>query len=192
LLDSSHFKDLKPAVFLDRDGTLNHDIGYLHYFKDFKWIEGVPEALYKLKKAGFVLAVISNQSGVARGYYTSDEVNLLHQQIDRDLMDKVGITIDGWYFCTHHPIFSTCQCRKPSPMLLQKAAEDLKINLHDSFMVGDKSLDVLAGINAGVKGSYLVLTGFGLADRFKVPAETKIFDDFPKVASFILDDQINN
>ncbi|MDR1656293.1 MAG: D-glycero-beta-D-manno-heptose 1,7-bisphosphate 7-phosphatase [Deltaproteobacteria bacterium] len=182
---------LKKAVFLDRDGTINHDVGYLSQWENFRWIDGVPDALAQLKKAGFALVVITNQSGVARGYYTSQEVQTLHRKIDTDLLQRAEIKLDGWYYCTHHPDLAPCSCRKPSPELLLKAAKDLGLALSASFMIGDKSLDIMAGLNAGVQGSLLVLTGYGQGDQSKVPPGTPVFPDLPAAAAFILNKTID-
>jgi D-glycero-D-manno-heptose 1,7-bisphosphate phosphatase len=176
---------LRRTVFVDRDGTLNHDRGYVYKWSDFEFIDGVPEALFQLHQAGFALVVITNQSGIVRGLYSQQDVHKLHQKIDSFLLDAYGFAFDGWYYCSHHPDFGPCQCRKPSPGLLQKAAEDLGLALSASFMVGDKTLDVLAGINAGVKQAILVRTGYGLNDQFKVPAGTVVTDNFPKAAELI-------
>ncbi len=101
------------AVFLDRDGTLNVDKGYVHRIEDWEWIPGAIDAIVLLKKAGFLVVVITNQAGIARGYYTDTEVSHLHTRINEELKEH-GATIDGFYHCPHHPEFSAeCECRKP-------------------------------------------------------------------------------
>ncbi|MDR1486908.1 MAG: D-glycero-beta-D-manno-heptose 1,7-bisphosphate 7-phosphatase [Deltaproteobacteria bacterium] len=177
---------LRPAVFLDRDGTINHDRGYVFRFEDFEFISGVPEALLRLHRAGFALVVITNQSGIIRGLYSEQDVKTLHEKVDAFLLESLGFRLDGWRYCSHHPDFAPCTCRKPSPNLLKQAARDLNLDLKNSFMVGDKTLDVLAGINAGVKASILVKTGYGQADQFQVPAGTIVAEDLPKAAEFII------
>ncbi|MDR1677686.1 MAG: D-glycero-beta-D-manno-heptose 1,7-bisphosphate 7-phosphatase [Deltaproteobacteria bacterium] len=181
-------KTQRSAVFLDRDGTLNHDKGFVYLFKDFIWIEDVTESLARLKKAGLVLVVITNQSGVNRKFYTHLDVQTLHQEIERDLLARHSITIDGWYYCPHNPEKETCSCRKPSPGLILKAAEDLNLDLTRSYMVGDKLLDIEAGLKAGVKKTIMVRTGYGLSEQKKAPAETIVVDAFPRAADYILQD----
>ncbi|MDR1111184.1 MAG: D-glycero-beta-D-manno-heptose 1,7-bisphosphate 7-phosphatase [Deltaproteobacteria bacterium] len=181
-------KEPRPAVFIDRDGTLNHDSGYLYKFEDFRWIEGVPEALSRLKAAGLALAVVTNQSGVARGIYSLADVRLIHERIDQDLRARQGMALDGWYFCPHHPDRGQCQCRKPAPGLLLAAAADLGLDIARSYMVGDKSLDVQAGLAAGVRLAILVLTGYGPQARKNLPEGTMVADSFPQAAELILSD----
>ncbi|MDR0622674.1 MAG: D-glycero-beta-D-manno-heptose 1,7-bisphosphate 7-phosphatase [Deltaproteobacteria bacterium] len=178
----------RPAVFIDRDGTLNRDNSYVWKFADFIWLDGVPEALARLKRAGLILAVITNQSGINRGYYTAADVLALHRAVDRDLLERVGVTIDGWYHCPHIPQVESCQCRKPKPGMILAAARDLSLDTARSYMVGDKTLDVLAGLAAGVKRSMLVRTGYGQSESRLVPQDTLVFDDFPRAADFILQD----
>jgi D-glycero-D-manno-heptose 1,7-bisphosphate phosphatase len=172
---------------LDRDGTVNEDVGYLHKHEDFVFIKGVPEALARLKKAGLALVVTTNQSGVARGIYSSRDVIELHRLIDEDLKKMADLTMDGWYFCPHLPD-EGCRCRKPSPGLIIQASLDLGLDVSSSYMVGDKSLDVLAGQAAGAKKSILVKTGYGLAEQDNVPRGTIVADDLPSAASLILAD----
>ncbi|MCF7966199.1 MAG: D-glycero-beta-D-manno-heptose 1,7-bisphosphate 7-phosphatase [Methylobacter tundripaludum] len=152
------------VVFLDRDGTLNVEKGYVHRIEDWEWIPGAIDAIVSLKKAGFLVIVITNQAGIARGYYTDTEVNLLHTKINEELKEH-GVAIDGFYHCPHHPDFSeACECRKPMPGLINEASQDFDVDLGGSWLVGDKVSDIQAGLAAGVK-SILVLTGYGNNDR---------------------------
>ena len=151
---------VRPAVFLDRDGTLNMDKGYVHCIEDWEWIPGSVDALAALRRAGFLVIVVTNQAGIARGYYGEAAVNNLHEKINRELQEHGG-QIDGFYHCPHHPEFSaTCECRKPKPGLIHAARRDFDIDLSRSWLVGDKASDIQAGWAAGVK-SILVLTGYG-------------------------------
>jgi D-glycero-D-manno-heptose 1,7-bisphosphate phosphatase len=177
-----------PAVFIDRDGTINQDCGYLSHFKDFKWISGAPQALARLKSVGLKLVIVTNQAGVARGYYGREDVEELHRLIDLDLKAKTGIVMDGWFYCPHHPDFSPCQCRKPEPGLIRKAAERLGLALGSSYMVGDKAIDVLAGQAAPVKLSILVRTGYGQNDRKLVAPLVPAVDDLTAAAELIIRD----
>ncbi len=181
-----HRKTARRAVFLDRDGTINVEKDYLYRIVDFEFIPGVPQALKKLQDAGFLLVVVTNQSGVARGYYTLDDVDRLHQHMQVKLQ-SFGVTLDGIYVCPHHPDKGQppydidCDCRKGKPGMLLQAAEDLKIDLVRSFMVGDKLTDLEAGKAANCQ-SLLVRTGYVSSFRVEVPA----FPDLPLAGQYIL------
>lgn len=141
------------AVFFDRDGTLNVDPGYLGDPEKVILYTGAAEALLKLKTEGFKIVVISNQSGIARGYFTEKEVDAVNLKIN-ELLRASGVFVDAFYYCPFHPDFNTpeeCRCRKPSPELVFKAARDLNIDLSKSYFVGDMISDVECGINAGLK-----------------------------------------
>ncbi len=135
------------AVFLDRDGTLIVDKDYLADVSQIEFIKGVPETLKKLKEKGYLLIIISNQSGVARGYYKEDVVGEIHRGINDRLREAYGFTLDAFYYCPHHPDFGDevyrkkCDCRKPAPGMILKAAEEYDINISQSFMIGDKPSD---------------------------------------------------
>jgi D-glycero-D-manno-heptose 1,7-bisphosphate phosphatase len=153
------------AVFLDRDGTLNIDKGYVHRIEDWQWIPGAIDSIAALKKAGFLVIVITNQAGIARGYYDESDMASLHAKINEELT-AYNATIDGFYYCPHHSEFGSvrqCQCRKPMPGLIYAAKHDFDIDLAQSWLVGDKASDIQAGLAAGVK-SILVLTGYGEHD----------------------------
>jgi D-glycero-D-manno-heptose 1,7-bisphosphate phosphatase len=155
-----------PAVFLDRDGTLNVDKDYVYRYTDWEWIPGVLEGLKKLRTLGFHLVVVSNQSGVGRGYYTIVDVQTLHGQVAQDLRKK-GIEIAGFYFCPHGPD-DGCDCRKPKPGLIWQAEKDFKIDLHRSYFIGDKLIDLQAAQAAGVQ-PILVGTGYGEKAKETLP-----------------------
>ena len=153
-----------PAVFLDRDGVINVDVGYLYRPEEFRFIEGSAEALRIMKQKGWKLVMVTNQSGIARGFYTEQQYLVLDRYM-RDQLSGMGAALDGSYYCPHHPEFGpdkyrkVCSCRKPKPGMLLKAAEDLDIDLGRSYMVGDRYSDLLAGRNAGVAKTVLVRTG---------------------------------
>jgi D,D-heptose 1,7-bisphosphate phosphatase len=173
------------AVFLDRDGTLNEDPGYIHHRELMKLLPGVGEALRSLKDAGFLLVVVSNQSGVGRGIIPPDELPRIHERMD-ELLSNWGVSIDHYSLCTHRPEDS-CPCRKPSPKLLTDAAIRLGIDLEQSYMVGDKAVDLQAGHAAKAKGVALVRTGHGIQTE-KTHADLADFigPDLRAVASWIL------
>ncbi len=146
---------LHHTVFFDRDNTLNYDPGYLSNPNLVELFDGVGEGIYNLKKKyGFKIVVISNQSGIARGFFTKKEVDAVNNKINLILQKSFNTSIDAFYYCPSHPDFSTEEenkCRKPSPLLVVKAANQLNLNLKNSYFVGDKISDVECGINAGVK-----------------------------------------
>jgi histidinol-phosphate phosphatase family protein len=148
----------RPAVFLDRDGTLVREVGYLTDPADLELLPGVPEALRLLQAAGFALIVISNQSGVGRGLFPIASVHAAMARLRR-LLRSSGVELDGIYFCPHRPE-EGCECRKPGTALLSRAEEDLQIHLRGSFLVGDKRLDVETAHHAGAQG-VLLRTGYG-------------------------------
>lgn len=175
--NSNLFHATKQAVFLDRDGTINVEKDYLYRPEEFEFIPGAAEAIRLLNRAGFLVVVVTNQSGVARGYYTEQDVYQLHRHIEQLLL-MADARIDAWYYCPHHPAGQhpynlDCDCRKPRTGMLEQAAQDLGIDLSRSWMVGDKQVDVEAGIAAGCR-PLLVLTGYG-AD-----ASPQVFSTVPR------------
>lgn len=151
------------AVFLDRDGTINDDPGYLGDPDKVKLFPETGEALSSLKnKFNFKLIVISNQSGIARKLITKQNVESVNKRINK-LLFEFNVQIDAFYYCPFHPDFSSeeeCTCRKPSPEMVLKAAKDFEINLSKSYFIGDAVSDIECGINAGTK-TILVKTGYG-------------------------------
>ena len=145
---------LKPAVFLDRDGTINFDPGYIKNPEEVHLLEGVAEGIRKLKDHfGFKIIVISNQAGVSKGLMTEKDVESVNVKINELLKDK-GTCIDAFYFCPFHPDNDPPEktvCRKPSPLMILKAAGEHNIDLKSSYMIGDKVSDIEAGINADIK-----------------------------------------
>ena len=138
---------LRRAVFLDRDGTIILDTGYLSNPSEIALLPNAAEALRKLHQHGFLLVLISNQSGVGRDLFTLKAMDEVHNQF-MDCLHKKGIDLDGVYYCPHAP-WNGCECRKPLPGMLHQAVLDLDVNLTWSFMVGDKLSDVAAGKRAG-------------------------------------------
>ena len=146
------FKNYKKAAFLDRDGVINEDTGYLKNIEDFKWIEGAIEALKILKENNFLIIIVSNQSGVARGYFSEQDVHNLHKWINLQL-SKHNIKIDDFFFATELPEAEISKSRrKPSPRMIEEAIEKYNLKRDDCFMIGDKNIDVLAAKNAKIRG----------------------------------------
>lgn len=159
-----------PAVFLDRDGVINIDNGYISKVDDFTFIEGVIDACKELKAQGYLLVVITNQSGIARGYFTEDDFDILTRWMDWSLADR-DVELDGIYYCPHHATEGNgefkveCDCRKPKPGMIFNAVQDLNIDLSSSILIGDKISDIQAGIAAGIPRNYLVETGKDITDE---------------------------
>ena len=162
---------MNKAVFLDRDGTINIEKNYLYRIEDFEFIPGVPEAIKMLNDAGYLVIVVTNQAGIARGYYTEEDMHKLHRHIDEELK-KYDAHIDAYYFCPHHPIYGIgeykqeCHCRKPKDGMLQKAIEEYSINVSESYIIGDKVSDVLAGNKCSITG-ILVRSGHSIGDEYR-------------------------
>lgn len=146
------------AVFLDRDGTINEEVNYLSQPEDFRLLPGAAVAIRLLRERGWRVIVISNQSGVARGYYTEGDVAAIHARLRADLA-QAGTGVDAIYYCPHHPD-AACGCRKPGTLLFEQAARDCDLDLAASYVVGDKQSDLLPGKRLGC-ATILVLTGYG-------------------------------
>ncbi|MGP1928785.1 MAG: D-glycero-beta-D-manno-heptose 1,7-bisphosphate 7-phosphatase [Arsenophonus sp. NC-WZS1-MAG3] len=153
-----------PAIFLDRDGTINFDHGYIYKIDNFQFIEGVIEAMLELKKMDYALVVVTNQSGITRGLFTETQFLELTKWMNWSLINR-GIQLDGIYYCPHYPdpvkqkYKQICDCRKPKAGLLLKAQKQLNINMTSSYMVGDKLSDMQAGKKAHIGTNVLVTTG---------------------------------
>ena len=150
-MNQEKFKKINKACFLDRDGVLNEDVGYLHKTEDFKWIDGAVEALKLLKKNNFLVIVITNQSGISRGYFTSKDVTNLHEWMNK-ILEKEGIQINDFFFSEDLPNNNPESRRKPSPKMINEAVEKYKLDKTKCFMVGDKKTDLIAAKNASIKG----------------------------------------
>ncbi|MBN1627855.1 MAG: HAD family hydrolase [Deltaproteobacteria bacterium] len=155
----------KPAVFIDRDGTVNEQMGYINHPDRFIILPGVAEAFRILNKNGFLAIIVSNQSGVARGYFPFELVDDIHALM-RGYLKKEDAAVDGIYFCPHHPRGAVpeysvdCDCRKPKTGLIKKACEQFDIDMSRSYMVGDHYTDMELADRAALKG-ILVKTGYG-------------------------------
>jgi len=182
------------AVFLDRDGTINEDPGYLGDPNKLKLFPESAKALSELKNdLHFMLVVISNQSGVARGLITREDVELVNTKLN-ELLSADNVSIDAFYYCPFHPDFNSedeCSCRKPSPKLIFQASKDHNIDLTKSYFIGDTVSDVQCGLNAGLK-TILVKTGYGkesisiLQKENKIP--TFVAENLPDACGFIKKD----
>lgn len=182
-----------PAVFLDRDGTINEEVGFLSDPEQVALIPRAADALVKLRDAGLKLIVVTNQSGIARGLFSEAELHHVNRKLTA-LLAEHGAKIDEYYFCPHHPNFGekkNCDCRKPKPGMAHQAVRELGVDLSRSYFVGDKLTDIELGKNAGGK-TVLVLTGYGSEEKklleAKGVAPDRIFDALPEAADWILQD----
>lgn len=186
---------MNKAVFLDRDGTVTEEVGYLLDPGMMRLIPGVGDAIRRLNAAGFKVVLVTNQSGVARGYFPESLVHEAHGLLVR-MLSAYGAVLDGIYYCPHHPTAGgskytlVCNCRKPETGLIERAAKDLSIDLRQSYMIGDKWSDIETGQRAGMK-SILVKTGFAPDDPGNTrPAHVKepdfIAHDLSDAAGWIL------
>ena len=142
----------KKCVFLDRDGVINKEVGdYIQRFEDFEILHHVRHGLKLLSDAGYLLIIITNQGGLAKGLYSLETLNKMHQYMEEEL-EPSGIKFADIYFCPHHPNFGECLCRKPESLLVEKALSKHGIDPSLSYFIGDKERDVVCGEGAGVKG----------------------------------------
>jgi D-glycero-D-manno-heptose 1,7-bisphosphate phosphatase len=155
----------QPAVFIDRDGTVNEQLGYINHESRFVIFPCVAEAVKLLNDNGFLAILVTNQSGIGRGYYPEDLVLELHDRL-RDHLAEIGARLDGIYYCPHHPhaeleaFREECRCRKPRTGLIDQALKDFDIDMPRSYVVGDRFVDIDFAGRAGLKG-VLVKTGYG-------------------------------
>ena len=177
----------RPAVFLDRDGTLVKEVGYLSDPADLEILNGVPAALRALRAAGYALVVVSNQSGVGRGFFGQDRVHAAMARL-RTGLRAAGVELDAIYFCPHRPD-AGCTCRKPGIGLIERAADDQQLSLRDSAMIGDKVIDALTGLHAGM-AAYLVRTGYGRDEEQRLAMEgvtgVRVVEDLAAAATDLL------
>jgi D,D-heptose 1,7-bisphosphate phosphatase len=180
---------VRPAVFLDRDGTLVAEVPYLHEPDKVVLVDDAIPALRRLAAAGFALVVVSNQAGVARGYYPEQAVAAVHQRLEA-LLAAGGVALDGIFYCPHHPDGSVpgyaraCRCRKPAPGMLETAAASLRLDLPASWMIGNHPSDVGAARAAGVRPLYVAT---GRASGKPSPPGVAAFPSLAAAVAAILD-----
>ena len=161
----------RPAVFLDRDGTLIEEVNFLSRVEDLRLFPFTKEAVRSLKEKGFLLIVVTNQSGIARGKYAESDMHTIHQTIQEELSGA----IDAFYFCPHMPN-AACECRKPGLGMINSALANFEIDMDRSWMIGDKKLDVETGKNAKLRTA-LVLTGYGTRHKASLSSKPDIVSD---------------
>ena len=155
----------KSAVFIDRDGTISEEVGYVNHPSRFRVFEYSSEAIKKLNDAGWLAILVTNQAGVARGYFSEDVITEVHNRLNAELAGQ-NARLDAIYYCAHHPSVGEppyrldCDCRKPKAGLIKRASADFEIDLSNSWMVGDRYSDIELAANAGVRSAF-VLSGYG-------------------------------
>lgn len=185
-----HSAKFSPAAFLDRDGVINFDKGYLHDWSEFEFLPGVVDAMRTLQELGYKLVVITNQSGIARGMYSEEEYQTLTRHMKAALL-KQGIQLRDVYHCPHYPdgvvpvLSIKCECRKPGIGMIRTAARDLDIDINSSVLIGDKESDIQAGIAAGVGRCFIVRCN-GVGDRPALRRDCMYFDDLAQCAEYLL------
>ncbi len=155
----------RRAAFIDRDGTISEEVGYINHPSRFRVFPYSAAAIKLLNDAGWLAVVVTNQAGVARGYFSEAMIQNVHESLQQDLSEQ-GAKLDAIYYCAHHPAVGEppyrldCDCRKPKPGLVWRAAEEMKIDLDSSWMIGDRYSDIEMARNAGVRSAF-VLSGYG-------------------------------
>lgn len=176
-----------PAVFLDRDGTVNVEKNYLYRFEDWEWIPGAIDAIRLIGEAGWLVIVVTNQAGIARGLYGETDVLELHARVDATLRAH-NARVHGYYYCPHHPDHGDrvdCQCRKPRPGMLLKAAAEHGIDLKRSWMIGDRESDIAAAQACGVT-PILVGTGYGAGVRSGLREDVVFLPSLREAVDYVL------
>lgn len=184
---------MNKAVFLDRDGVITEDPPhYAHRIDQLKVIPKVAEAIKMLNDEGYIVVVVSNQSGIARGFYPEKDAHVFNNALAEELV-KQNASIDGFYFCPHHPQAKVeeyrvnCDCRKPNTGMIENAVKDFEIDTSKSFMIGDRNCDMIAGKKAGCKTIH-VLTGVGVdqTEKYDIDSDHSADNLFEAVTKFIL------
>ncbi len=182
---------MRRAVFLDRDGTINVEVGYIHRPSQVRLLPGAAQAIMSFRQAGLAVVAVSNQSGIARGRFGLEDLLAVQAEVERQL-EEAGAWLDGFYYCPHHPegevepFGVVCDCRKPATGLLERAARELDLSLEGSFMVGDKRTDVACGHNAGLT-SLLVTSGMPIEPaRSAIEEPVHTLPDLAAAAQWIL------
>lgn len=166
---------MKPAVFLDRDGTVSEEVGYVNHVGRFRLLPRAAQGIRRINESDYLAVLVTNQAGVARGYFKESLVIAVHERLE-ELLAKNGAHLDGIYYCPHHPTAGEppyrqdCDCRKPKPGMVLAAQRDLNIDVAQSFMVGDKHSDITFAQSVGMQG-VLVKTGYGLGEIEQWSAE---------------------
>ena len=187
---------MKKAIFLDRDGTINVEKDYIYKSEDLVFEEGTIEALKTFKNLGYILIVVSNQSGIARGYFTEEDLNIFNNNMN-EILKKNGVEITEFYCCPHHPdgigeYKKVCECRKPNNKMIEDAIKKYNIAREKSYMIGDKTSDIGAGLKSNLK-TVLVKTGYGLKDMEKIDKnETLVCENLKDFSEILKREKLND
>lgn len=158
---------MNKAAFFDRDGTINVNIGHLHEPEKLIFVPSAPELIRRYNDSGYLVIVVTNQAGIAKGYYTQEQMYALHCVMNERLLEEYGAHIDAFYFCPHHPDFTgICHCRKPETGMLEQAIRDYDIDPAISVLFGDKPDDMECARRMGIEGRY-IQNELGLTDRWQ-------------------------
>ena len=186
---------MEKAIFLDRDGTINVEKDYIYKSEDLVFEEGTIEALKTFKNLGYILIVVSNQSGIARGYFTEKDLNIFNNSMN-EILKKNGVEITEFYCCPHHPdgigeYKKVCECRKPNNKMIEEAIKKYNIDREKSYMIGDKTSDIGAGLKSNLK-TVLVKTGYGLKDMEKIDKnETLVCENLKDFSEILKREKLN-
>jgi D-glycero-D-manno-heptose 1,7-bisphosphate phosphatase len=188
-----HSLAARPAVFLDRDGVLNEEVNYLYRIEDLVWVPGAREAVRRLNGEGYLVLVITNQAGIAHGYFTEEDMHRLHAHMQRDL-ELIGAHVDAFYHSPYHPKGSLeayrreSNCRKPGTELFERAIREWDIDPEGSYVIGDKNTDIEPGRLLGIK-TILVETGYGRSEKESTKADFVVTDLTEAVELILADDK---
>ena len=187
---------MKKAIFLDRDGTINVEKDYIYKSEDLVFEEGTIDALKTFKNLGYILIVASNQSGIARGYFKEEDLNIFNNNMN-EILKKNGVEITEFYCCLHHPdgigeYKKVCECRKPNNKMIEDAIKKYNIDREKSYMIGDKTSDIGAGLKSNLK-TVLVKTGYGLKDMEKIDKnETLVCENLKDFSEILKREKLND
>lgn len=177
---------MEKVIFLDRDGTINVEVDYLHKSEDFRFEENAEKAIKIFNDLGYKVIVVTNQSGIARGYYTEEDLKKLHEYLNKKL-SEAGAKVNAYYYCPHHPeaklekYKKDCRCRKPNLGMFLHAQKDFKIDFEKSIIVGDKLSDLESGVRLGMR-TVLVETGHGKEELAKLYFKTEVYKNLYEFA----------
>lgn len=164
----------EKALFLDRDGVINIDNGYVHKYEDVEYLDHIFDLITKYKREGFLIIVVTNQAGISKGYYTEDAVKKLHRKIDSEIIKKTGFSIDKWYYCVDKA--SSSSCRKPNPGMILNAIEKLNLTPRNCMLIGDKLSDIIAGNKAEISNCFLLKGKYHHTDPKKIDIKYKFIE----------------
>lgn len=178
-------KSRKKALFLDRDGVINVDFNYVHKYRDIKYVKGIFKVVEHFNRLGYYTFVITNQSGVSRGYYHENDVNILHSKMDKDFLNNTPNGIERWLYCKHLPT-DGCLCRKPKTGMIQEIQNNYEIDIENSVLIGDKVSDFELGLNANIKNIFILDSQYlSMKDKQRIHASHRVVNSLEKIIETI-------